>query len=100
MSGPDGTFTFSPLDNTYTTDSPGHYAGTMTFPITVLGSYAFIYSCQGDYSAVPLGSVSLALIGVSDYTGNSAGAPSCEPTVISSESSADQNPARMKIRRS
>lgn len=43
VSGADGSYTFAPLNNAYTIDAPGHYAGTMTFPITVPGSYMFTY---------------------------------------------------------
>lgn len=88
VSGADGSYTFAPLDNTYTINAPGHYAGTMTFPMTVPGSYTFTYSCQNDYSTVPIGNVSLTAIGVSAYTGTSAGSPSYEATIISSISSA------------
>jgi hypothetical protein len=88
VSGADGSYTFAPLNNTYTTDVPGHYVGTMTFPITVPGSYTFTYSCQNDYSTVSIGNVSLTAIGVSAYTSTSAGSPSYEATIISSTSSA------------
>jgi hypothetical protein len=86
VTGTDGSYTFAPLDNTYTADTPGQYSGTMSFPITVPGSYTFTYSCQNDYSAVPIGTVSLPVIGISAYTGTSAGSPSYEATVISSSS--------------
>ena len=87
VSGADGSYTFAPLDNTYTVDVPGHYAGAMTFPITVPGSYTFTYSCQSDYSTVPIGTASLPVIGISAYTGTSAGSPSYEATIISSTNS-------------
>src|SRR2546423_1154422 len=80
------SITVRALSNTYTTEQPGHYVGTMIFPITVPGSYTFTYSCQDGYSTVPIGTVSLSAIGVSTYTGSSGGSPSYEATIISSTS--------------
>ena len=72
VTGSHGSFTFGALGNSLTTNTPGHYAGTLTFPITVPGSYTFTFSCQADYSSVPVGTVTLPIVGISGYQGNSS----------------------------
>jgi hypothetical protein len=86
VSGPNGVYTFGPLDSDLSVNQPGHYSGELTFPATIPGSYSFTYSCQGNYTQVPIGIVHIRSIGVSGYTGNQQGSPFYEATVISSAS--------------
>ncbi|ABD11508.1 serine/threonine protein kinase [Frankia casuarinae] len=50
--------------------SSGRYSGTLTFSLALPGSYRFRYSCQADYSAALLGTVTMPSVAVSVYDDN------------------------------
>jgi len=64
-----GEVTLSALTADLPVNTPGHYQGSLTFPLVVSGSYSFSYSCESDYSVVTLGSLAQNVVGLSVYPG-------------------------------
>ncbi len=58
----------TPIATGLTTDEPGDYRGTLTFPLIQAGQWSLVYSCQSDYSAAPVADVAATGIGVSRYS--------------------------------
>ncbi len=67
VDGPDGTFTVAPHAWRAGVEEPGAFEGELTFPLLVSGSYAFRYSCRGDYPALPAGEATVPSAGVSRH---------------------------------
>ena len=62
-----GDITLPVMSADLPTDLAGNFQGSLTFALVVPGSYTFSYSCQSDYSSVPLGVFSEDVVGISVY---------------------------------
>jgi hypothetical protein len=65
---PVGSLTLAPVRIALTTQQSTHYAGILTFPLLVPGSYAFDYSCSVDFSDAPIGQADVATLGISRHS--------------------------------
>lgn len=69
IAGDDGqSYTARLADSALTTDTTGHFEGTLTFPALISGRYTFLYSCRTDYSAAEIGTVTVPSVGVSRFS--------------------------------
>ncbi len=69
IAGDDGNeYVARPSAMALSVEQSTNYAGTLTFPALISGSYALNYSCSSDYSLAQLGNVSVPSIGVSRYS--------------------------------
>jgi hypothetical protein len=50
-----------------TTDTDGHYAGTLIYPLLIPGHYTFQYACNDGYSEVEIGTAAnIPIVGISE----------------------------------
>lgn len=68
IDGADGqTYLARPTTTTFTVDERGSFAGSLSFPALISGTYGFQYSCASDYSIAQIGSVNVPAVGVSRF---------------------------------
>lgn len=58
----------SPVATTLTVDEPGNYQGVWRLPVIRPGRWSLTYSCQSDYSSVPIADVELGAVGFAEYS--------------------------------
>ena len=58
----------TPVATTLSVDEPGNYQGVWTFPVIRPGEWSLTYSCQTDYSSVPIADVRLGAVGFAEYS--------------------------------